>query len=269
MQVGRQGFVLQLAVTLLTLAVATVTSASMFPAAHAAVGRLAPMPTPRDVPAAAVVGSSIYVFGGMGAETTVEAYDTVTNIWATKAPMPTGRYSMGAAVSPDGKIYVVGGYPAYTVVEAYNPQTNSWETKPPIPDGGHSEHAVVADAQGRIYAIGGSLTSGLIHRFDPATSSWTSPTSLPHPRIFPAAALGPDGAIYVLGGTENSLGQMFGLVERYDPTADSWTTMAPMPTPRQAFGAVFGPNGHLYAFGGFFTQESPMTLEEYNPSTNT
>ena len=41
--------------------------------------------------------------------TSVEVYDPKTNTWSDRAPMPSGRYAMGAALGADGRIHVVGG----------------------------------------------------------------------------------------------------------------------------------------------------------------
>jgi hypothetical protein len=56
----------------------------------------------------------VYVAGGnlgnnTGVTDTVEAYDTQTDTWRTKRPMPTAREWPGAAFI-DGIFYVVGGY---------------------------------------------------------------------------------------------------------------------------------------------------------------
>jgi len=53
----------------------------------------------------------------------VEAYDPVTNTWATKANMPTARWNLAAA-SANGILYALGGLSptsGYTVNEAYTP----------------------------------------------------------------------------------------------------------------------------------------------------
>src|SRR5207253_6298518 len=85
-------------------------------------------------------------------------------------------------------------------------------------------------------------------------------------RSFSAAALGPDGHIYVIGGTKggsSDSSNFLHTVEAYDPTTDTWTcsigdincatslqTIAPMPTQREALGAATGPDGQIYAVGG-------------------
>ncbi|MBI3793842.1 MAG: hypothetical protein HY280_03815 [Nitrospinae bacterium] len=99
----------------------------------------ASMPTSRLFFGTAAVNGVIYTIGGTfdlngsnGPYNTVEAYDTATNTWSTKAPMPTARYLFGTAVV-NGIIYAIGGYTynggagAYgvTTVEAYDPSSNT------------------------------------------------------------------------------------------------------------------------------------------------
>ncbi len=90
----------------------------------------------------------------------VECYDPKTNAWTERAPLPTPRQAMGAALGADGKIYVVGGAPSYAhprpmdVVEVYDPEADAWSPGPHLtyPRRGH---AVVSTKEGKIYAIGG------------------------------------------------------------------------------------------------------------------
>src|SRR5574341_1840597 len=86
---------------------------------------LAPLPTKRGSPNAAVVGGKIYVIGGAGThpgskETAVhparphrslgtnEVYDPATNTWETRQPMPTARNHAAVGVV-NNKIYIIGG----------------------------------------------------------------------------------------------------------------------------------------------------------------
>jgi len=154
----------------------------------------APMPTPRQGMAVAVVNGRIYAIGGWGGWpdlSTVEVYDPATNRWANTvpvtaatlaagtagkplAPMPTARDDFGFSVL-NGIIYAIGGDTnafdaalgipcCTTVVEAYDPVANTWTTKAPMPTMRDDFDASMVD--GVIYAIAGSrdgkfLTPGL------------------------------------------------------------------------------------------------------------
>ena len=88
----------------------------------------APMPTVREVLAAAAAGGKIYAIGGFdnrGVDlNVVEEYDPAptSNTWTTKAPMLTTRSNLTAAEA-GGKIYGIGGASGapLNVVEAYTP----------------------------------------------------------------------------------------------------------------------------------------------------
>ena len=71
---------------------------------------LAPMPTPREHLAAAVIGDRVFVAGGRAPANfaTLEAYSPATNTWQRLTDMPTARGGLGAAAS-GGKLYVFGG----------------------------------------------------------------------------------------------------------------------------------------------------------------
>ena len=78
---------------------------------------LPPMPTARSGIAAAVLDGQLVVFGGEGNDERpdgmfeeVEAYDPVSGLWTPRAPMPTPRHGIGAAVLGD-EIFIPGGGP--------------------------------------------------------------------------------------------------------------------------------------------------------------
>jgi hypothetical protein len=93
---------------------------------------------------------------------------------------------------------------------------------------------------------------------------------LPTPRFDLAAAAGPDGRIYAIGG--NASTGPTNIVEAYNPATNTWTRVASMPTPRSGLAAVTGPDGRIYAIGGVDILRSPLplaTVEAYTPATNT
>ncbi len=103
----------------------------------------APMPTIRFAAAAGVINGILYVVGGdssapwssLNPTNIVEAYDPATDIWTTKAPMPTSRTQHCVAVM-NGILYALGGWGydgnrnqvTYETVEAYDPVSDTWIT---------------------------------------------------------------------------------------------------------------------------------------------
>ena len=70
-----------------------------------------------------------------------------------------------------------------------------------------------------------------------------------HARSGCGAGFGPDGALYVVGGSQNG-SLMLGSCERYDPREGVWRALPELPTPRGYLSATFAPDGCLYAAGG-------------------
>jgi N-acetylneuraminic acid mutarotase len=188
---------------------------------------LAPMPTKRGSPVAAVVGGKIYVIGGASVHpgsaepavhparphrslATVEEYDPATNTWRARSPMPTAR-NHAAVGAVDGKIYVIGG----RVGAAF---------------------------------IGVASNTDVVEEYDPATDSWGAVRArMPTPRS--ASAWGTyAGRIYVAGGEFQNAQLMaaYRALEAYDPAANQWISIPSMPVPRHGLaGAVVGNRLHL------------------------
>ena len=188
---------------------------------------LAPMPTKRGSPVAAVVGGKIYVIGGASVHpgstepavhparphrslATVEEYDPATNTWRARSPMPTAR-NHAAVGAVGGKIYVIGG----RVGAAF---------------------------------IGVASNTDVVEEYDPATDSWGAVRArMPTPRS--ASAWGTyAGRIYVAGGEFQNAQLMaaYRALEAYDPAANPWISLPQMPVPRHGLaGAVVGNRLHL------------------------
>ncbi len=149
----------------------------------------------------------------------------------------TSRAAFAAVVAGDGKIYAVGGAEA-----------------DPFAAGTPAE------------AVGGTT----VERFDPKSRSWAKVAPLTTPRPFLAAAAGPDGKIYAVGGgnpQDASLGLASG--EVYDPKTDRWTPLPPMSTARWAPSAATGPDGRIYVLGGANRQGTLSSVEAFDPATGT
>lgn len=220
----------------------------------------APLPVAQGVDHGnvAAVNGKLYFLGGIRILTgsvigqTFE-YDSATNTWTERAPMPTARGASGVTAF-DGKIYVAGGLnPSASVdtFEAYTPATNTWETLPRM--SAPRDHLTAQSLNGRIYAIAGRNATGdltLNEEYDPATRSWRLRAPIPTRRGgLGSGTLG--GRIQVFGGEGNNPpNNTFPQNEEYDPQTDTWRTLAPVPTPRHGlYGAtidgkrLFAPSG--------------------------
>jgi len=171
---------------------------------------------------------SIYVAGGCTGTpcdpahflNTVEAYNPSTNTWRTVAPMPTSRVYAQAVSTTDGHIIVLGGCCKVTgasgaalteTVEEYTISTNTWGTVAALPAPRFS-FAAVTGHDGRIYAIGGTEIrnsnnpQATVDAYTISSNSWSGVTPMPTARGALAAATGPDGRIFAIGGRTSSSG---------------------------------------------------------------
>jgi N-acetylneuraminic acid mutarotase len=188
---------------------------------------LAPLPTKRGSPVAAVVNGKIHVIGG-----------------AT-----TNEGSKEAGIHPARPHRVVG------TNEVYDPATNTWETRRSMPT--PRNHAAVGVVNGKIYVLGGRLGNAFITRaantdvvegYDPATDQWgPTMTRMPTPRS--ALAWGTyKGKIYVAGGElQNAqMAAAFRAVEAFDPATNSWSVLPSLEFPRHgAAGDIIGNRLHV------------------------
>jgi N-acetylneuraminic acid mutarotase len=166
---------------------------------------------------------NIYVFagnqGGQIVNTTL-SYSPITGQWTSRSNIPTARQDPQAVAAPNGLIYVIGGYVAGQVVlntvEAYDPVHDSWSTKAslPVPE---MVAASALGSDGRIYITGGygntgscCVTLNAVQIYDPTSNTWTLGPNLPTARQSPSGALGPDGNVYVFGGSVNPQGAATG-----------------------------------------------------------
>ncbi|MEO1251771.1 MAG: kelch repeat-containing protein [Pseudomonadota bacterium] len=128
----------------------------------------APMPTPRNSAAGAVVSGVLYVFGGRtvsaGNTTAAEVYDPLADRWDKCRPMPKGQAGLAAAAI-NGKIYVFGGEffgaggdGVFPDAWEYDPRTDRWRSVAPMPRPRHGLGAVAIGD--KIYVIGGALEAG-------------------------------------------------------------------------------------------------------------
>lgn len=211
-----------------------------------------------NAPAAAAIGSSVYIIGGFGGATNVptakvRVLDAASGSWRVVAPLPAPRGGH-AAVVLGGRIHVLGGGNSVSTIadhSVYDPASNSWSQAAPLPRSEGSPAAVVL--AGKIYVVGGR--SGLedygdTFVYDPPSDSWSRGPSIP-PRGTAGAAVW-RGSIYVFGGESQAKGRVLSDVYRLPPGAARWQRTSRMPTARNyARSVVF--HGRIYVVGGATT----------------
>jgi N-acetylneuraminic acid mutarotase len=231
----------------------------------------APMPTPRDSFAIAVYQNKIYCIGGRTGfpkyspqtfTSVNQVYDTGTDKWYTKAPMPTVEWPLQANVV-NGKIYVIG-YSGVTY--AYDPVTDSWATKSKAPTVNNTPAGfATAVYDNKIYVIGIS-DSNLI--FDPLNDTWSKVnSSQPYKfeglmlygyfRPVAAATSGMLSAERIYLFFKNQ-------VHIYDPSNDTWSLGSNLLSDRVDYG-VGVVNDTFYVVGGFNNPTNVVGFSAFGP----
>ena len=136
----------------------------------------APMPIARNHLAVESVGGKVYAIGGRlggafiiampgNVDLTLE-YDPATDVWLTRAAMPTARSGLNSAML-GGRIYVAGGelqtyqyLAAYRAFEAYDPAANVWYPLPSLVIPRHE--AAMAALGTRVHILGGDVQSAIV-----------------------------------------------------------------------------------------------------------
>lgn len=126
----------------------------------------APLPTPREHLATAVMDGMLYVIGGRRRDhinmAVVEAYDPETDTWTRKADLPSARGGHAAATL-GGHIHVAGGEDigageVFAEHWLYDLRAGRWKRAPNMPTARHGvDSATSAD---KWYVIGGGTLAG-------------------------------------------------------------------------------------------------------------
>ncbi len=221
----------------------------------------APIPTPRQMLAAASDGKLVYTVGGTSGNAdlaTVEAYDPAAKTWTSLPALPQPRSDLGVAIV-DQRLVAVGGVSSGQVLKSVSVFDLMAKTWAGLPDMETARHGMaVAAVEKSVYAIGGSTAVGdgevvasaevlklPARKIQPA-SQWRALPDAPTPRLMMAWAVQGD-KIWILGGLRN--GVTLQTVESYDPRTGTWETGPPLPVPlHHAAAATY--RGEVVVLGG-------------------
>ncbi|WP_447984034.1 Kelch repeat-containing protein [Nitrospira sp. Nam74] len=245
---------------------------------------MTPAPSARTEVAAAAVGNKIYVVGGFSEPSLsnikdlaitplVEEYDSATDHWTARAPLPEGLHHVGIGVV-DNRLYVIGGFkqslmsvwkPVATVY-VYDPAHDTWTEASPMPTARGA--LAVAELGGTLYAVGGYDGDGntpAVEAYDPIHNSWSARAPLLTPRDHLATTT-VNGTMYAIGGRLNrDYGHNLSVTEAYNPSTNTWTRVADLPTPRSGITAGVIDNA-VYVLGGESPGGTFATNEAYVPA---
>ena len=191
--------------------------------------KVSPMPTRRQYMGVVAHNDKIYVIGGSQFKnwahkleyhspfglyrflSTMEIYDTKSNIWIEGPSMPTAR-QCDALLYKD-KIYVIGGYNGYplTTIEIFDIKKNEWETKKnaPVPISANSS----VESNGIIYIFGDYDDLNRVLRYNIVKDEWLRIESNFKGRRH-NSAVGIDNNIYIVGGNISPLTDL-SIIQKY------------------------------------------------------
>ena len=209
---------------------------------------------------AVVSDGTLIIYGGTDGTTslnTVIAYSLSGDTVPTPNPMSVARSYFGYAPDRNANAYAFGGLDdsnnPLASAERYNSGNNTWSAIASLPAARYDFPAVF-NRTNYIYIFGGITdpVSGTeiasVLRYSVSGNSWSNLAAMPVAVAGSAATLGPDGKIYVVGGTSG--GVATDLVQVYNPAANSWTLSTPLPEALNLAAAGVDSLGRLIVMGG-------------------
>ncbi|TWU47775.1 Kelch repeat-containing protein [Rubripirellula reticaptiva] len=177
------------------------------------------LPEPRSSLDAAVLGDTVYVFGGW--QLSGESDDSqwrktawsldladASATWQPIATPPLQRRAMSVAAH-DGKLFVIGGMNSdgkpTTEVNVYDPSSNSWIAGPSLPGSGMSGFGSASFATGgRLYV---STMDGFVHQLAGDEQSWTTVAKSDPARFFHRMLPTNERELLMIGGANMEIGK--------------------------------------------------------------
>jgi hypothetical protein len=223
---------------------------SLDPRTHA-LTRLGSVPVAFHDAAGAVLGHSVYVFGGGAASSSaaVQRFDLVSREGRVVAHLPHPLSDVSSVVA-GGAVYLVGGYdgraPQRTIYRTSDGRRFTAVATLPL----GLRYPAVAAVGRRIVIAGGTTATGVSARvfvFDTETNAVRTIAGLPAPtEAAEAFTLG--GRVYVAGGTGAS-GGTGGAVTSIDPVSGTVMSVAGTLPVRNAAAVVVGRSAYIVGGG--------------------
>jgi hypothetical protein len=202
---------------------------------------LAPFYSLNIAPGAVVSDGNLIIYGGSDG-TSAQNVTLNNNLSGDTVPalpnLNVPRAYLGSAPDRNGNAYAFGGLDDNGNPLASAEKLNPTATKPvwtyiaSLPQA-RLNFPAVFNRTNYIYIFGGLTNPAAgseissVLRYSVSGNSWTSLAPLPVAVAGSAATLGPDGNIYVVGGTSGGIST--NVVQVYNPAANAWTLATPLP----------------------------------------
>jgi Kelch motif/Fibronectin type III domain/Galactose oxidase, central domain len=220
---------------------------------------LTPLYQTAIAPGAVTTGGLIILYGGSdgtSATSDVIGYSSSDGSQSLHE-MSVARSYLGYAPDKSGNPYAFGGLDdggqPLASAERYSQDNDTWTAIASLPAARYNFPAVF-NRTNYIYLFGGltNTTSGTeiatVLRYSVSGNNWNTMAPMPVAVAGSAATLGPDGKIYVIGGTSGGIAT--DAVQVYDPAANSWSLFTPLPEALSSAAAGVDSLGRLVVMGG-------------------
>jgi N-acetylneuraminic acid mutarotase len=168
-----------------------------------------------------------------------------TDSWSWLTPMHTPRYLLAAAVF-QGKLYAIGGETItgpLSSVEVYDPATSRWSWTASLPGASAGVEAVVDPMANLMAVVSDDATYIYQH------GAWSLAAQPIESTQEYGAAIGPDGQLYVAGGTDEGSRIAIDGVQTYSFQTGGWSIGMELPSSRSNAMTVVTHNT-IYLLGG-------------------
>ena len=195
-------------------------------------------------------GVSIIIAGGQikgGNTNQVYKYNTLSESYTKLADMPNKARGFEMVNTPDNKIVIIGDFDHPSQYYVYDEDNNQWETLS-LPYKPEWEPQIVFDNDGNLHVAGGreAVRSHYICEWN--NKRWLKLKDLPLAIFQGGFCKGPDGQLYLFGGTSDGY-KISNSMWIYNVKTKEWKEGPSMPQRRTQFGYV-STNSEIIVCGG-------------------
>lgn len=187
-----------------------------------------------------------------------EIFDPLTQAWHSIASFQGTRNSHSAVLLPDSTVMITGGYSTTDGYSGqcfiFNPRLSTWlESQQPQQISG--DHTFTLLSNNRILLAGGwPLSQSRCEIYNITTKSWRKTSPMNHDRTIAAAALLPNGNLFVSGGYDSFSSDQdessIASCEIFDHQTETWSEAPNLPSPSEGHNLIVLPNSNLAVIGG-------------------
>jgi hypothetical protein len=198
---------------------------------------------------------------------TVERFDVEAQAWSVEPELAGPRILFGSARLADGAPLLVGGASdtaSLDRVERFDLATGRFVVASSL-SFARFRPTVVALGDGRVLAAAGKIANvgpiGVTELYDPSRDTWTEGPEIGAPRTGPAAVTLQSGNALVVGGFDQTTGDLLDELLVFDAETDAWIALTPLVEPRALPTATTLKDGRVLIVGGIGGLESVEIAE--------